>query len=102
MLDTQLFLPPRSAQLREYCNHVYHAKLPTIEGRKGRKERTNQTPIYIHREIKKTLLTSKIVHIQISAHKSLNVTDLSYVMIMMDGLIGCALLTARYTRSFAV
>jgi hypothetical protein len=85
MLDAQLFLPPRSVQLREYCNHEYHDKLPETE---GRKERTNRTK-------KKTLFSTKIVHIQTSAHESLTVIGLSRVMVMMEGLIGRTLPTVR-------
>jgi hypothetical protein len=92
MLDAQLFLPLRSVRLREYCNHEYHDKLPAKEGRKERMNRTK----------KKTLFSTKIVHIQISAHESLNVIGLSYVMVMMEGLIGCTLLTVSYTRNSAV
>ena len=54
MLDAQLFLPPRSVQLREYCNHEYHDKLLAKEGRKeGRKERTNERT---HRAKKNSIL----------------------------------------------
>lgn len=91
MLDAQMFLPPHSSQLREHCNHEYHDKLPA---KARRKELTNRTT-------KKLLFLTKIVHLQTSAHES-TVIGLSYVMVMMEGLIDCTLLTVGYTRNSAV